>query len=287
MHRLYAALLALPLTAAGPNSIEHRVIADDTSVILGTSCNVVAVKGEKGVLLIDDQRPTDYTETRDAIDARYHLPVVEVVDTHWHLDHAGGNEAFAKAGATILAHQAIRARLSEPQYMEAYRRLIPAQAAAAQPGQVFADKLTFRFGAETVRLVHVPAAHTDGDTLVKVEPANVLHMGDVFFNGIYPFIDLSSGGSIQGLIRAVDTALAMSDDKTRIVPGHGEIATRAELAAYRDMLVKVSGNIRRQIAQGHGLGTIVASKPLAAYPMEGDADRLITAIYAGYTMKRI
>ena len=144
--------------------------------------------------------------------------------------------------------------------------------------------MTIRFGSETVRLVHVGNAHTDGDTLVKLVDANVIHMGDVFFNGIFPFIDLDSGGSIQGLIRAVDAALAMSDAKTRFVPGHGPIATRAELAAYRAMLADVSANVRGQIADGHDLAAIVASKPAAAYKLDGEEDRFVSAIYAGYYM---
>jgi len=133
-----------------------------------------------------------------------------------------------------------------------------------------------------VQLVHVPNAHTDGDTLVRLVHADVIHMGDVFFNGMFPFIDLDSGGSVQGVIRALDTALEMSDSKTRIVPGHGAIATRAELAVWRQMLVDVAANVRRQIAQGHGLEEVVGSKPADAYKLEGDADRFVAAIYAGY-----
>jgi len=272
-----AAVLSSQSAAATVQPLSDRV-----AWLEGSSCNMLIVSSDAGLLLIDDQRGRDYDETRVALDHAYHRPVVRIVDTHWHLDHAGGNGRFAEAGALVLAQANVRKRLAEPQYMSAYKQLIPASPTVGLPRQTYDVHLTIRFGGETVRLVHVPHAHTDGDTLVKLDQANVIHMGDVFFNGIFPFIDLDSGGSIQGLIRAVDTALRMSDDRTRIVPGHGPIATRADLLAYRAMLAEVAANVRHQIAIGHGLGVIIGSRPAAVYKLEGDEDRLIGAIYAGY-----
>ena len=277
-------LLALLAASGAWADVGLMPLSGDAALIEGSSCNVVVVRSDAGLLLVDDQRAGDYAETRGLLDAHYHLPVTEVVNTHWHLDHAGGNAAFAGAGATIVAQVNVRARLAQPQYMTAYRKLIPASAAAALPGQTYRDGLTIRFGQEELRLVHIPNAHTDGDTLVKLERANVLHMGDVFFNGLYPFIDLSSGGSIQGLIRAVDAGLELSDAHTKIVPGHGAVANRAELMAYRDMLVAVDRNVRGQIARGRDLATILASHPAAAYGLEGDADRMVAAIHANRTL---
>ena len=251
----------------------------------GTSCNVLIVASDKGVLLVDDQRGSNAEETQSAVDETYHRPIVEIVNTHWHLDHAGGNAHFAEAGALIVAQRNVAKRLKVDQYMSAYKKLVPASPAGAWPRQSYDRAMTIRFGRETVRLVHVANAHTDGDTLVKLANANVIHMGDVFFNGIFPFIDLDSGGSIQGLIRAVDAALTMSNGATKIIPGHGEIATRAELAAYRAMLADVAANVRRQIGQGHDLATIVTSKPAAAYKLEGEEDRFIAAVYKGYAAK--
>jgi cyclase len=279
-----AGLAALLAAGAAWGDAGLMPMGGDAALLAGSSCNVVVVRSDAGLLLVDDQRARDYTETRGLLDAYYHLPVTEVIDTHWHLDHAGGNEAFAKAGATIVAQDNVRARLSQPQYMTAYAKLIPASAAIALPGKTYRDGLTIRFGQEEIRLVHIANAHTDGDTLVKLEQANVLHMGDVFFNGLYPFIDLSSGGSIQGLIRAVEAGLRLSNAHTRIVPGHGAVATRAELAAYRDMLVAVDRDVRGQIARGHDLATILASHPAAGYRLEGDADRMVAAIHANHTL---
>ena len=280
---LMALAAALPVVA---RSAAVRPLGDGVGWLEGTSCNLLIVPGEKGVLLVDDQRSSDTRETHLAVDQAYHLPIVEIVNTHWHLDHAGGNAHFAEQGALIVAQVNVRDRLKVSQYMSAYKKLVPASPPAAQPSQGYDRTMTIHFGAEIIRLVHVANAHTDGDTLVKLAPANVIHMGDVFFNGIFPFIDLDSGGSIQGLIRAVDKALAMSDAATRFVPGHGPIATRAELTTYRAMLADVAANVRHQIGERHGLDAIIASKPASAYRLEGDADRFVAAVYAGYASGR-
>lgn len=278
-----ALVAALPVAV---QAVAVQPLGTRTGWLEGKSCNVLVVAGDSGVLLIDDQRGSDVEETRAAIDQAYRLPIVEVVNTHWHLDHAGGNARLAEAGALIVAQSNVAKRLKVDQYMSAYKKLIPASPAGAWPKQSYDRAMTIRFGSETVRLVHVANAHTDGDTLVKLAHANVIHMGDVFFNGIFPFIDLDSGGSIQGLIRAVDAALAMSNGATRFIPGHGAIATRADLAAYRAMLADVAANVRRQIRAGHDLAAIVGTKPAAAYKLEGDEDRFVSAVYAGYASAR-
>ena len=275
--------VALAVAAQGATV---QPLGKDVGWLAGTSCNLLIVAGGKGVLMVDDQRASDIQETHAAVDQAYHLPIVEIVNTHWHLDHAGGNAHFAEAGALIVAQANVGKRLKVSQYMSAYKKLVPASPAAAWPRQSFERAMTIRFGNETVRLVHVANAHTDGDTLVKLVHANVIHMGDVFFNGLFPFIDLDSGGSIQGLIRAVDQALAMSDKDTRFVPGHGGLATRADLAAYRAMLADVAANVRRQIGEGHGLDAIVASRPAASYRLDGDEDRFVAAVCAGYEPRR-
>jgi len=286
MVRIWAVAMIASLLPSPSRAASVEPLAGTAALLEGTSCNVVIVPSDKGLLLIDDQRVTDYDETRTALDQAFHRPVIEVVNTHWHLDHAGGNGPFANAGALVLAQVNVRARLSAPQYMSTYKKLIPASPQIALPKQTYDRSLAFRFGGEEVRFVHVANAHTDGDTLVRLVHANVIHMGDVFFNGLYPFIDLDAGGSIQGLIRALDRTLRMSDGRTRIVPGHGPVATRAELAAYRAMLDDVARNVRRQVAEGRDLAAVLGSKPAASYKLEGDEDRFVAAVFAGFAPQR-
>jgi len=271
-----------PAPAAAPLDVQH--LGGDVSVLIGTSCNVLILPWRNGVLIVDGQRRSNFEETLAGVRSVSNLPVRYVIDTHWHLDHSGANGLFANAGATIVAHRNARARRAIEQFMAAYNQHIPPDPPAALPRLIFDNGLDLHLGAETVQLRHVAHAHTDGDTLVLFKKANVLAMGDVFFNHIFPFIDRSSGGSIQGLIRAVDVALTMSDDHTRIVPAHGPVATRAELVAYRAMLSDVATRVRTQMHAERSLEDIVASHPAAAYRtgMEGEEDRFVEAIYDSF-----
>lgn len=273
------ALLCGACPAAAQTTENVRQLAPTAWLLEGTSGNVVIVPDERGVLLIDDERPTDLAEMTAAARTLSPGPIRYVINTHWHVDHSGGNAELAAAGAVIIAHRAVRTRLSVDQYMAAYDRTVPASPDIALPGVVFDDALDVHFGGETVKLRHTPSAHTDGDSLVYLEKANVLHMGDVFFNGLFPFIDRSSGGSIQGLIRSVDVALSIADDKTQIVPAHGDVANRTELAAYRAMLTDVRDQVQAAIASGETLDAVRQRRPTAPYRLGGDADRFVAAVY--------
>lgn len=274
-----ASLQTISVGTANAAEVQH--LPGNVSVLIGTSSNVLILPGETGVLIVDDQRKSDVQETLDAVKSISPLPVRYVVDTHWHLDHSGGNGTFAASGAAIIAQRNVLERRSVEQYMPAYKRHIPPEAAAALPTVVFDERLNLRIGAETVELLHVPDAHTDGDTLVRFPKANVIAMGDVFFNHIFPFIDRGSGGSIQGMIKGVDAALAQADDQTLFVPAHGPVASRAELRFYRDMLRDVAARVRRQMRLGRGVEQVVASHPAASYRqgMEGEEDRFVEAVY--------
>ena len=277
------ALSVLCATAASAEAVKLDIRQLDTKawVLMGSDGNVAIVPGESGALIVDCERAKDFAEIAAAVDQVTHQPVKLVIDTHWHLDHSGANGPLAQAGATVIAQRNVYARLSTDQFMAAYNKHVPASAPIARPGILFDDRMEVHQGGEVIELRYAPNAHTDGDALVFLKHANVLHMGDVFFNGIFPFIDRSSNGSIQGMIAGVDMALAMADDKTRIVPGHGEIATKAELQAYRNMLQDLEGNVAAQMKAGKTLDQIVASKPAASYRdvMQGDEDRLIASIY--------
>lgn len=276
-----ALLLAASAQAQTPPALEMHQLSPDAWVLVGQGCNVIIVKGPDGVLLVDDQRPRDTAETLAAVKQVSDGPVRYAINTHWHLDHSGGDAALAKLGAVIVAQDQVRARRAVAQYMPAYKVTVPAGAPETLPSKTYRDRMQLRFGAETVILRHAPAAHTDGDSIVWMPRADVMHLGDIYFHGIWPFIDRASGGSIQGMIAAVDQALALADARTRIVPGHGAVASKAELKAYRDMLADVQGKVRRSIRAGRSLEQIVAAKPAAAYRegMEGEEDRFVEAVY--------
>lgn len=281
MHH-FSATLALLLSVAAPDGPHIELLRGNVAVLVGTSCNVLVLPGKDGLLLVDDQRSSDYAETRTLLHQAYPLRVTTIIDTHWHLDHAGGNARFAAAGARIIAQRNVRARLSAPQYMAAYQRLIPASPPAALPVQTFDSGFRLRFGSEVVRMVHVGRAHTDGDTIIRFDRANVLHMGDLYFGGMFPFIDLSSGGSIQGYLHALDIAVRMSDEATLIVPGHGPVGHRSDLLAYRAMLAAVSDEVRARVRRGESLAKVLSARPAAGYRLEGDEDRFVAAVYAGW-----
>jgi cyclase len=165
----------------------------------------------------------------------------------------------------IVAHENVRKRMSTEQFIEAFGSKVPAAAAVALPVVTFTDAVTFHFNGEEIHGFHVPPAHTDGDSVVHFRKANVLHGGDTFFNGIYPFIDLSSGGSVAGVIGAADRMLALAGEGTKIIPGHGPLATKADLKAYRDMLAAVSGRVAAQVKAGKTLEEVTASAPTAEF----------------------
>lgn len=285
-HRYFLLSLAATFAAAAAPAAAMDVqhLSGDVSVLTGSSCNVLILPGEGGVLIIDDQRLSNFAETLAGVRSVSDKPVRYVIDTHWHLDHSGGNGSFASAGAAIIAQRNVLARRSTDQFMVAYNAHIPAAPEADRPVITYDDDMNLRIGSETVELHHVPAAHTDGDTLVKFKNADVIAMGDVFFSHIWPFIDRSSGGSIQGMIKGVDAALAMADERTRIVPAHGDVATVGELRVYRGMLQAVAQRVRSQVSAGRSEAEVVASHPAAAYRtgMEGEEDRFVEAVYDSF-----
>jgi cyclase len=214
-------------------------------------------------LLIDDPYAPLSAKIVTAIAKVTDKPVEFVLNTHWHGDHTGGNETFGSAGATILAHDNVRERLSKRQEMKVFDRVVEPLPEVARPVLTYADSVTFHLG-DAIRVHHVPAAHTDGDSIVHFTGANVIHAGDVVFNGMYPFIDVEAGGRIDGVIEGVARILALSDGNTKIIPGHGDLATPADLRDYRAMLIEARIQIRRLIAQGKTRDQVVAAKPTAA-----------------------
>lgn len=272
MRRLAIGLLlfslpGVPAAAQNFDTVTVRVVpvTRGVAMLVGAGGNLAVAWGDDATFLVDDQFAPLTEKIRAAIGTLTRQPVRFVLNTHWHFDHVGGNENLGRAGALIVAHDNVRVRMSTDQFSKVFNRTTPASPKGALPIVTFTDAVTFHLNGDEINAVHIPPAHTDGDALVWFKRANVIHMGDTYFNGRYPFIDLESGGSLEGVIGAADRALGLANDSTRIIPGHGELSNKAELARYRDVLVAARDRVKKLIAEGKTLDQIIAAKPMAEY----------------------
>jgi cyclase len=245
--------------------IKPTKLAEGLFMLTGAGGNMGLSVGEDAVFLVDDQYAPLTERIKAAIAAITDKPVRFVLNTHWHFDHTGGNENLGQAGALIVAHDNVRKRMSVEQFIKAFDMKVPASPKAALPIITFSETTTFHLNGEEIQAVHVPPAHTDGDSLVQYRKANVIHMGDTFFNGGYPFIDLSSGGSVEGMIGAAEKALSLCNASTKIIPGHGPLADRKALETYLSMLKTSRDRIKSLVSAGKTLDEIIAAKPLAEF----------------------
>ena len=262
---LSSALIAMPAVAQEDVQIQTVAVATGVHMLVGSGGNIGVSSGPDGVFVIDDQFAPLTEKIVAAIRGFSDRPIRFVVNTHWHFDHVGGNENLGNMGALIVAHNNVRERMSVEQVMEALGQTVPPSPDKALPVVTFSEAVTFHLNGDQLNVFHVPHAHTDGDAIIRFRTANVLHMGDTFFNGLYPFIDLGSGGNVRGMIAAADAALAVADANTKIIPGHGPLASRADLERYRALLVTARDRVAAAIAKGHTLDQIKAAKPMAEY----------------------
>ena len=239
-------------------------LTDNVYMLTGRGGNIAVLTGDDGVFMIDDQFAPLSDKIINAIAEISDKPVTYLLNTHWHGDHTGGNENFGNSGAVIVSHDNVRKRLSTKQTIKAFNRQVPAASAAALPDITYASDATFYFNNTTVQLIHVENAHTDGDSLVYFTESNVLHMGDIFFNGFFPFIDQSSGGSLDGVIAATDKALSLINDNTQIIPGHGPMGDKKSLQEYRAMLLDVKNAMAPHINANKSRDDVIAAEPLKA-----------------------
>ncbi len=227
--------------------------------------NIGVSIGDDGVAIIDDQFAPLAPKIRAAIALLSDKPIRFVINTHWHGDHTGANESFGRNGAIIVAQGNVRKRMAAKQIGSLSGRETAASPAAALPIVTFAESTTLHYNGDDLEVTHLPAAHTDGDVIIRWRKANVLHMGDNFFVGDYPFVDNNSGGTYNGMIAAVEWALASIDDNTQIMPGHGPLSNKKGLQEYRDMMVTVRERVLKMIKQKKTLEQVVAAKPTADF----------------------
>jgi cyclase len=236
-------------------------VGEGLLVFLGDGGDIMAIVDDGSTLLIDSGLDSRVTELNDAIFKTTRRPVTRLVSTHWHFDHTGGNAYFGSAGVTIIAQENVRTRLSSVQDVPFVGLRDGRYPVQALPTKTYISTKTMTQGSQQLRLVNYGPAHTDGDTVIYIAPANIAVLGDIFSNHVYPIIDLASGGSMDGMIHSVDEVLASTDLQTKIVPGHGPLATRADLQEYRDMLAQVRQRIQALIGAGKTINEAVAATP--------------------------
>jgi cyclase len=255
-----AGLIAKMMPMLSKIPIQAMSIATGLDLIQGPGGNIAVLRGADGLFVVDSGVPMRAQEVFEKTRPVGSKPVSVLINTHWHFDHSGGNEVFARAGAVIIATGATRERLSTDQYTEAFKLTTPALPAVARPSVTF-DEATLHVGDEKVHLFAVPPAHTDGDLVIHFQTRDVIHTGDLFSNGFYPNIDASSRGWIGGMIAAADRILKLAGPNTKIIPGHGPLAKKEDLAAFRTMLVTLHDRLSPMIDAGKSTREAIDAKP--------------------------
>ena len=259
-------LVSLIKDSAAASPITTYKLRNNISVLEGSGGNIAALTGPDGKVMVDAGIGVSRARLTQALAALGAEPITHLINTHWHFDHADGNEWLHSAGAKIIAQDNTRKHLSEIQRVEDWDYNFLPAAGGAIPSEVFAKDHSLKLNGASIGLRYYGPAHTDSDISVTFAEANVVHVGDTFWNGIYPFIDYSTGGSIDGMIAASDANLAAVTNDTIIIPGHGRpVSNKAELQAFRDMLVAIRDNVARLKQQGRTRDEAVAAKPTAAF----------------------
>ena len=289
LHVLLALGSTAPAAAQNFDSVQIRTvpISRGLAMLMGAGGNMALSYGDDATFLVDDQFAPLTPKIVAAIAKLTPNATRYVLNTHFHGDHSGGNENFGKAGTVIVAHENVRRRMSTEQFSKIFNRSTPASPKVALPVVTFTDQVTFHQNGEDISVFHVKSAHTDGDAIIWFRTANVVHMGDTFFRERYPFIDVDGGGSIEGLVTAIDRVLGVIDDNTKVIPGHGELSTKADLAEYRTVIAAARDRVKKLIAEGKTLEQAVAAKPLGEYDAKWGGgfikpDVFLRLLYASY-----
>lgn len=245
--------------------IDVKKLRNNVAVLMGSGGNIVVLGGPDGKVLIDAGIGVSQPRIQTALDGLGKEPITKLINTHWHFDHADGNDWIHSAGAVILAHENTRKHLSVTQRVDDWNYDFPPAPAGALPSEIVDGTAELKVNGETLHLKYYGPAHTDGDLSVYFAEADVFHTGDTFWNGIYPFIDYSTGGTIDGMIKAAEANVAATTDKTIVIPGHGPIGTRGDLIEFRDMLSAIRENVSALKTKGHSLDETIKANPSAAF----------------------
>lgn len=295
MHRKFniviataCALLVVLANFALADDVEVKAVpvTDQIYMVTGKGGNIGLFIGEDGTFLIDDQFAPLTEKILTAVKSVGGEHPKFLINTHYHGDHTGGNENLGKEGTLIFSHHNVRERLSSGSFIMAFNNKRDPVAKEGLPVVTFSEDIVFHLNGDTVEVVHIPHAHTDGDSFIHFKNANVIHAGDILFNGFYPFIDVQHGGSLKGMIKAAGHLLALTDDNTRIIAGHGPVATRSDLTSYRNMLAIAYERLKGLKESGKSAEEAVAEKPLADLEETWggglfSGDRWIEIIYPG------
>jgi glyoxylase-like metal-dependent hydrolase (beta-lactamase superfamily II) len=288
-HRLFAAAESPVITirnAAKTAKISVTKLRDNVSVLEGSGGNIAVLTGRDGKLLVDAGIPGTRARITEALASLSDDPVKHLINTHWHFDHTDGNEWLHSIGAEITAHENTKKHLATTTRVEDWNFTFPPAPPGALPTKILTGDETVHLNDSTLALKYYGTAHTDSDISVEFTDADILHVADTFWNGYYPFIDYSTGGSIDGMIRATEANVARASDKTVVIPGHGPIGNKSQLVEFRDMLVAIREKIASLKKQGKSRDEVVAAKPTANYDAKWgrfvvNGDFFTRLVYAG------
>lgn len=283
---VFSLLLTLASFADGFEDVQISAtkLRSDVYMLQGWGGNMGASIGDDGVFLVDNQLAPLTNKIREAVENLSAGDIRFVINTHWHFDHVGGNEQLAEIGAIIIAHENTYKRIGSVDAVEVMGRQLPPNSERGLPRVTFANDLIFRLNDEEIKVFHLQHAHTDGDAIVWFRHANVMHLGDIYFNGMYPYIDIDAGGSISGLVTVGRKLLSMMNEETMVIPGHGAVAGKAEFEVYITMLEEIKTTVQRSMSKGHSLDKILLAKPTRKFDDQwGDGfikpDDLVRAVY--------
>jgi cyclase len=275
--------LAQMRAAAAGTPIKTTKLYDNIWLLQGAGGNMAVQTGKDGIILIDSSFASAVPHIREAMAAVSSDAPHALVNTHWHVDHVDGNEGMHATGFHVIAHEKTKTRMSQPAEMKLLHISLPAYPEGALPSTTFESSMHHNHNGDSVELVHYDPAHTDTDIYIHFQNADVLHLGDIFFNGMYPFIDEGSGGSIGGTISAAEKSIALAGDKTRIIPGHGPLGNKADLRSYIEMLSTVRDKVAALKKSGASEQDVLAKKPTADLDAQwahgGSPDMFVGIVY--------